>query len=659
LIFVKYIVYISSPIVLVGIGSVASAQQFAKDVELANIIDPDRLTLVADETGAVTEALGCYRGWLPMDREHRDRYPHTDMNPYLKLFGMIFGFGSPGTIPKVLSGYTGDIRNEKGAFGRKWVVDALLQGSKKGRIPQLTEEAFQEVPPNSSLRPFELATLRLQTGVHIVANWGKLGPKDGELFTRMGGTFVFGRDRECVWSFFDKGILVYANVDEICTAATSTSAKGEKSSQRSSVDDANKDEDEEARATRATRATLEAFREAKLKTEAKADEEARLKAEEGAKANAEEAAGLKAEEETRVEEEEARLKAEEAAKTKAEEETRLKAEEEAKAKAVEEAQLKAEEKAKTKAEEEVRLRAEEEEEEEEAKAKAQEKAETATKEAEEEAKERAYLFQRKLLEAQLKTAKQSPSKPPVGADDEPEQVANTEEDGPDTVVSAAVDEEAKTRAYLFQRKLLGAQLQTSKKSQPKPDDKPVEAAKSATENKELEIVVDTASYDEAKKRAYSFQRKLLEAQLQTSKKSTQSKLSSAAVDEAATAISEEEAPEIDDTAATDDDAKKRAYSFQRKLLEAQLQTSKKALSMVSVLVAEGPSEAVSDNSAAAKQRAHSFQRKLLESQLNVSSRATSKEDNEVEIPLLEVLDKKHKNKSKNGRGSNARGFKKD
>jgi AhpC/TSA antioxidant enzyme len=202
---------VSSPIVLIGIGSVASAQQFADSLELANY--SDRLLLLADETGAVTEALGCYRGWLAMDRRHRDRYPQTDLNPFLKLLGMILGFGSPGTIPKVLFGYTGDARNEKGAFGRKWVVDSLLQGSKRGRFPQLTEKAFKNVPDTSSLQPFELATLRLQTGLHIVANWGKLGPKDGDLFTRMGGTFVFSNSGECVWSFFDKGILVYADIN--------------------------------------------------------------------------------------------------------------------------------------------------------------------------------------------------------------------------------------------------------------------------------------------------------------------------------------------------------------------------------------------------------------------------------------------------------------
>lgn len=201
-------------IVLVGIGSAESASKFANDLDIDEY--KDSIELVADPTGSVTAALNCYRGWLVIDKAHADRWPATDVNPYVKLFGMIFGLGSPGTIGKVLYGYVGD--KEGGTSSRKWVVDALLQGTGKGRFPKITAEAFDGVPADSGLRPFELATLRAQTGVHIVLNWGKLGPKDGDLFTRMGGTFVF-QGGECVYEYFDKGILTYAPIDEALSAA--------------------------------------------------------------------------------------------------------------------------------------------------------------------------------------------------------------------------------------------------------------------------------------------------------------------------------------------------------------------------------------------------------------------------------------------------------
>jgi hypothetical protein len=138
----------SANIILVGIGSVEAAQKFSNDLDLDRY---EKITLLVDETGSLTEALGCYKGWLAIDKAHAEKWPATDVNPYIKLFGMIFGFGSPGTIPKVLYGYTGNQNGDPSS--RKWVVDALLQGSRKGRWPQLTEEAFAEVPTDSGLRP--------------------------------------------------------------------------------------------------------------------------------------------------------------------------------------------------------------------------------------------------------------------------------------------------------------------------------------------------------------------------------------------------------------------------------------------------------------------------------------------------------------------------
>ena len=206
----------NTKIILVGIGTVEAAQKFASDLDLQQ---SESITLLVDEAGALTDALGCYKGWLAIDKAHAAKWPATDVNPYIKLFGMIFGLGSPGTIAKVLYGYVGD--KDGGAPSRKWVVDSLLLGSTKGRWPKLTEEAFEGIPADSGLRPFELATLRAQTGIHIVLNWSTLGPENGDLFTRMGGTFVFC-DKKCVYEYFDKGILTYADVNEVCAAAANS-----------------------------------------------------------------------------------------------------------------------------------------------------------------------------------------------------------------------------------------------------------------------------------------------------------------------------------------------------------------------------------------------------------------------------------------------------
>jgi hypothetical protein len=209
----------NSPVVLVGIGSVQAAQTFANDIGLS---DDPRITLVTDETGCVTEALGCYRGWLTVDKKHKERYPYTDIPSGIKLLGMVLGFGSPGTIGGVIEGYTGDVTQTYGPFGRRWVIRALTQGSEKGRFPKVE----LDLEENESLKPFELATLRLQTGLHVVAKWRQLGPRDGDLFTRMGGTFVFS-NKQCVYEYFDQGILNFANIDDICLV-TEAAANGER-----------------------------------------------------------------------------------------------------------------------------------------------------------------------------------------------------------------------------------------------------------------------------------------------------------------------------------------------------------------------------------------------------------------------------------------------
>ncbi|KAG7356392.1 AhpC/TSA antioxidant enzyme [Nitzschia inconspicua] len=326
------------PVVLVGIGSVEAANTFAKDIGLSSEFK-DRLTLVTDETGKVTEALDCYRGWLTIDKKHKERYPFTDVPPAVKLLGMIAGFGSPGTIEKVLQGYTGDVTKNYGLFGRQWVIQALQQGGDMGRFPKVDVS----LDPQSDLKPFELATLRLQTGLHIVAKWGKLGPKDGDLITRMGGTFVFDK-QQCVYEHFDQGILNFANMDDICLV-TEAALKGEryvvpsnKAQAKKNRQElwARKDKESKMRLQEAAARAKEAQREAeRLAREAKLAEEARL--EELDRIEAERIAEVARQGEEAKQSRQAEMEAE--AKAKAKEEKKLRtAEIEAEAKAKEDAE---------------------------------------------------------------------------------------------------------------------------------------------------------------------------------------------------------------------------------------------------------------------------------------------------------------------------------
>jgi hypothetical protein len=183
---------------LVGIGTQAAGAKFAELLDLP----ADRI--YADPTGASHRALGFSPGALP----------NVEIPPLVKLAVMLGGVGSPGTIEAVIRGYFGDPSADA-----KWVNLALQQGAAKGRFPaELPSNAFDNVG-RAGLRPFELATLRLQNMLQgILQNWEALAPKDPSLALQQGGTVVYDWRGELIYRYADEGILVYTPVDEMLTA---------------------------------------------------------------------------------------------------------------------------------------------------------------------------------------------------------------------------------------------------------------------------------------------------------------------------------------------------------------------------------------------------------------------------------------------------------
>ena len=59
------------------------------------------------------------------------------------------------------------------------------------------------------LRPFELATLRLNNMIQILGNWEALAPTDSELLVQRGGVIVFG-DGKAAFRHDDQGNLGFA-----------------------------------------------------------------------------------------------------------------------------------------------------------------------------------------------------------------------------------------------------------------------------------------------------------------------------------------------------------------------------------------------------------------------------------------------------------------
>ncbi|CAM9256906.1 unnamed protein product [Ascophyllum nodosum] len=174
-------------VVGVSLGTVDAARFFCAETGFP------LSSMFMDATGVAYAKLGFSNGFdprLPGDKK---------LNPYLRLLPMLAGIGSPGTIQAVLKGYTGD-RDENA----EWILSSL----------NIVDQDKFDVLGNRGSRPFELATLRLQNMRQIVTQWNRLSPPDKNLITQQGGTIVFeGRDK--IFSYEDKGILVYTDVSDM------------------------------------------------------------------------------------------------------------------------------------------------------------------------------------------------------------------------------------------------------------------------------------------------------------------------------------------------------------------------------------------------------------------------------------------------------------
>jgi len=182
-------------VMTVGIGTQAAALRFSK------LLGYPTDNLYADPSGHCHKALGFSQG----------AFPELDLPASFKLAAMLAGIGSPGTVQAVVQGYLGDPKAD-----RAWVTQALRQGAAQGRFPsQLSEAAFNAIG-QEGLRPFELATLRLQNMVGgILANWDDLAPEDPALTIQQGGTLVITSAGDEIYRFDDLGVLKYTPVDEL------------------------------------------------------------------------------------------------------------------------------------------------------------------------------------------------------------------------------------------------------------------------------------------------------------------------------------------------------------------------------------------------------------------------------------------------------------
>ena len=184
---------------------------------LAELLDvPDDIELFADPTGEAGRKFGVSRGFRPDD---------DALSPYVKLFVVGIGLGPPwGTLLPVLSGYVGSPNGR-----RDWIEACMQQAQSAGRVPEPLELAadgsiaknrFDDTPLVSDwgVRPFELATMRLQNLIMQISRYGELGPKDPRCLTQLGGMVVVGAGGEPEYAWLDRGLCDLPDFEDVLGA---------------------------------------------------------------------------------------------------------------------------------------------------------------------------------------------------------------------------------------------------------------------------------------------------------------------------------------------------------------------------------------------------------------------------------------------------------
>jgi AhpC/TSA antioxidant enzyme len=183
--------------------------------------DTTNIEIYVDNTGNAGKAFGVNQGWL---------VDNNNINPFIKLFGMLFGLGAWATLPAVIGGYIGNP-----FIQQPWIVDAMAVGIRQNRWPNnalvlstddtniVIENKFNNLPIVGSWerKPLELATLRLQSMLGIsLQHWNELCPDqaalDSGVLTQLGGCLIVENGgKDILYDWKDPGICAVANFEDI------------------------------------------------------------------------------------------------------------------------------------------------------------------------------------------------------------------------------------------------------------------------------------------------------------------------------------------------------------------------------------------------------------------------------------------------------------
>ncbi len=121
---------------------------------------------------------------------------------WINMLLMLLGINSFKTVKEVIRGYTGD-RKAKQIYSELDKIDVL-------KFLKFSGNSFKKVFGDGYLRPFELATFRLNNMNEIIQNWGDYILNE-EYLPQRGATFLLNEKNQIIYKFFSKDVLGYSS----------------------------------------------------------------------------------------------------------------------------------------------------------------------------------------------------------------------------------------------------------------------------------------------------------------------------------------------------------------------------------------------------------------------------------------------------------------
>ena len=121
---------------------------------------------------------------------------------WINMLLMLSGINSFKTIKEVIRGYTGD-QKAKQIYSESDKIDVL-------QFLKFSGNSFKQVFGEGYLRPFELATFRLNNMNEIIQNWGDY-ILDAKYLPQRGASFLLSDKDQIIYKFFSNDVPGYSS----------------------------------------------------------------------------------------------------------------------------------------------------------------------------------------------------------------------------------------------------------------------------------------------------------------------------------------------------------------------------------------------------------------------------------------------------------------